>query len=123
MTQGWDINPDNGDYLQQNGRPVNTNSLKLPAYYRLKIKRKSWQYAPDDKYGSDFFKIVKNTNQTPSQCETVGGRALQPIVDDGRALTIEVTTVNTSRHGIGLQTKIVDAEGQVETVTFKSLGV
>lgn len=123
MNIGWDINPDNGDYLQENGRPVNTNSLKLPAYYRLKIRRKNWQYAPDDKYGADFFKIVKNTNQTPSQVETVGARALQPMVDDGRALTIDVTTVQTSRHGISIKTAITDAEGNVNTTTFKSLGV
>lgn len=123
MTEGWDIDPASGDYLQENGRPVNTNSLRLPAYYRLKVKRKQWLYAPDDKYGADFFKIVKNSNQTPSQVETVGGRALQPLVDSGRALTIDVTTDQTSRHGISLKTNIVDAEGNVETVTFTSLGV
>lgn len=123
MNIGWDIDPATGDYLQKDGRPVNTNSLRLPSYYRLKTKRKQWQYAPNDKFGADFFKIVKNSNQTPSQVETVGGRALQPIVDDGRALTIDVTTKQTSRHGISLTTAITDAEGNVETVTFNSLGV
>lgn len=124
MNTGWDIDPASGDYLQENGQPVNTESLKLPAYYRLKTKRKMWMYAPDDKYGSDFFKIQKrSTTQNNSKLETIASRALQPLVDSGRASNIVVTTTQTSRQGVAMECDITDAQGQVQTVTFPGLGV
>lgn len=124
MNTGWNINPDNGDYLQANGQPINTESLTLPAYYRLKTKRKTWLYAPDDKYGSDFFKVFKrSTTQNNTKLESIAGRALQPILDSGRASNIQVTTTTTSRTGVAMQTDITDAQGQVQTVTFTGLGV
>lgn len=124
MNTGWDIDPDHGDYLQENGRPVNTNSLRLPSYYRLKIRRKTWQYAPDDKYGCDFFKVAKrSTTQNNTKLEVIGARALQPIVDSGRASNVQLTTTLTARNGVSLDATITDAQGIVETVSFTSLGV
>lgn len=121
---GWKIDPTNGDYTIQNGQPENVNTLDLPAYYRLKIKRKQWLYAPDDKYGSDFFKILKRTtNQGNGIVESVASRALQPLVDSGRAQTVTVTTTQTARHGVGMKVDIIDAEGNNTTTDFTSLGV
>ena len=50
MNTGWDIDPVTGDYKMVGGAPSNTSSLTLPAYYRLKISRQQWMYAPNDKY-------------------------------------------------------------------------
>lgn len=123
MNKGWKINPVTGDYIMEGGAPVNTESLQLPAYYRLKINRNRWLYAPDNNYGSDLYLIRKNqTTKDASFVESVMARALQPIVSDGRARTIDVTATVRARHAVGLETKIVDAQGKVETLTLKGLG-
>ena len=122
--QGWLINPLTGDYVLNGGAPTQTNSLQLPAYYRLKIKRKKWMYAPSDDYGSDYYTVVKRpASNSNSLLETIGANALQPIVDDGRASSIEVQVVENVRHGSGLQVTITDSSGQVEVQTFKGVGV
>lgn len=123
MNQGWKINPNSGDYIMEGGAPANTESLQLPAYYRLKINRNRWLYAPDNNYGSDLYLIRKNqTTKDASFVESVMARALQPIVNDGRARTIDVTATVRARHAVGLETKIEDAQGKVETLTLKGLG-
>lgn len=121
---GWNINPTSGDYTIENGQPKNVNTLDLPCYYRLKTKRKQWLYAPDDKYGSDFFKILKRTtNQGNGIVESVASRALQPLVDSGRAQSVTVTTTQTARHGVAMKVDIIDAEGNSTSREFSSLGV
>jgi phage gp46-like protein len=120
----WKIDPNSGDYVMTGGAPVDSNSLQIPAYYRLKIERTQWLYAPDNKYGSDLYKLQKNfTTGDAGFIETVMNRALQPIVDDGRAAQIEVTATVRGRHAVGLETKITDAQGNVETLTLKGIGV
>lgn len=122
--QGWNINPTTGDYALEDGAPVETNSLQLPAYYRLKIKRGKWLYAPDNDYGCDFYTVVKRPlDNANTLLENIGAAALQPLITDGRASRIEMTVDAQNRYGVGLQCKIVDASGQVETQTFKGLGL
>lgn len=121
--QSWNINPQTGDYILKDGRPEETNSLSVPAYFRLKIKRTKWLYAPDTKYGADFYTIQKRPADNANQrFESTATKALQPMVDDGRALQISATVTQNSRGGTALDTKIIDATGEVETVTFNSLG-
>lgn len=122
MPQGWDINPVTGDYKVTNGSPVQTNSLLLPSYYRLKVKRQRWLYAPDTDYGSDLFSIVKQVASTPTSLENIALRALRPLVDDGRASSIEVEVTKNVRHSNEMQVKVRDASGQVEVTTFSGLG-
>lgn len=124
MPQSWLIDPKTGDYVLQGGAPKETDSLEVPAYFRLKIPRKGWMYAPDDKFGSDFHTIKKRqTTKDATQIETIAGNALQPIADDGRARSIEVNAIITSRQAVGLQAKIVKANGQLEQLVLPSLGV
>lgn len=121
--QTWNIDPKTGDYVLENGRPQETNSLKVAAYFRLKIKRKKWLYAPDDKYGADFYTIQKRPADNANQrFENTAVKALQPLVDDGRALQIEATVTQNVRSGTALETTIIDATGEVQKVTFNSLG-
>ena len=113
MAQNWNQNPASGDYVMVKGAPEQTDSLTIPAYIRLKTKRLTWLYAPDTSYGSDFHLIKKRrTDQNPTLIENVAASALQPIVDDGRAREISVTTTVATRSGVGLETKIADASGQ-----------
>ena len=122
--QSWNINPTTGDYVMKNGQPEQTNSLNVPAYFRLKVKRKKWLYAPDTKYGSDFYTIQKRPSDSANQrFENTAVKALQPIVDDGRAIQVEATVTQNVRSGTALDTTIIDATGEVETQTFKSLGL
>lgn len=124
MAQNWDLDPKNGDYIMEDGAPKQTDSLRIPAYVRLKTPRTRWLYAPDDRFGSDFYLLQKRqTTRDASQVETVAVNALQPIADDGRARSIEVDAVQVARHGVGLETKIVEASGRLDNLLLPSLGV
>lgn len=124
MSQSWQMDPTKGDYVMDGGSPEQTDSLQVPAYFRLKIKRKTWLYAPDDKYGSDYYTIVKRpANNAAQVLENIGIAALKPLTDDGRANRVEVSADTVSRNGAALTTTITDASGQPETVTFSGLGV
>lgn len=122
--QSWDLDPKKGDYVMTNGAPNETNSLRVPAYFRLKIKRTTWMYAPNAQYGSDFYTLKKlPPNNTGQIIENVAAQALQPLADDGRAKQIEVAAQEISRNGASLSATILDASGREETVTFPGLGV
>ena len=122
--KNWKIDPVKKDYVMSGGSPVETESLTIPAYIRLKVKRTQWLYAPDDNYGSDFYLVQKQqTILAPAGLEAIGSKALQPIVDDGRAKSIDITADQIARHGVSLQTVIVDADSQQEQVKFNQLGV
>lgn len=124
MAQNWEIDPKTGDYVMEGGAPKQTDSLRIPAYVRLKTPRTQWLYAPDERYGSDFYTIKKRqTTRDASQIETVAANALQPIADDGRARSIEVEATQVARHGVGLETKIVEASGRLDNLSLPSLGV
>lgn len=121
--QSWDIDPIKGDYVNDKGSPKQTNSLKVPAYFRLKTKRQQWLYAPDSKFGSDFYTVQKRPAENGNQrLETIGASALQPIVDDGRATQVEVQITQNTRSAAILSAHITDASGNVETQTFSGLG-
>lgn len=117
MAKSWEIDPKTGDYIMEGGSPKETDSLRIPAYIRLKTRRQQWLYAPDTQYGSDFHLVRKRrTTEDASAIESIAARALQPILDDGRADSITVDTTATSRHGVGLQASIVEADGTVENL-------
>lgn len=120
----WNIDPKTGDYVVgADGAPVLTEALTVPAYYRLKIKRTQWLYADDTTLGSDFYLQKKHrTTQNPSLLEAVAARALQPIVDDGRASNIQVTTTVTARNAVGMEIKVTDARGNAQETTVIPIG-
>lgn len=124
MAQNWMIDPVTGDYVQENGAPVETDSLMVPAYFRLKIKRDGWMYAPDANYGSIFNRIKKNpTGGDTSKIENAGAVALQPILDDGRAVSITVETTFAARNSVGLDIKIERQRGVFDQLEIPALGV
>jgi phage gp46-like protein len=124
MAQTWDIDPATGDYKMENGDPVETDSLRVAAYFRLRIPRGSWMYAPDEKYGSDFSNVKKSRASSDTDLfEKIAARALQPIVDDGRASEITVEATVNPRHAVGGQIKIVDTKGTQDQINIPSLGV
>lgn len=119
----WEIDPATGDYIMEGGSPVLTAELTHAAYYRLKVPRKKWLYAPDANYGSDFASFTgKQTTATTSTLEAMAQRALKPIIDDGRATEIDVTALSRSRNGTQLETDITTAQGQTQTLQLDSIG-
>jgi phage gp46-like protein len=120
--QTWQMDPTIGDYVMDSGAPEQTNSLQVPAYFRMKIKRTKWMYAPDKNYGSDFYTIAKRPSENGNQrLEGVAIKALQPLVDDGRAQQVTANVTENTRNGAAMDTVIVDASGQVEQTTFKGI--
>lgn len=121
--KSWNLNPANGDYvLDALGSPEQTDSLLIPAYIRLKAPRTRWLYAPDTEWGSDFYTVRKRHSALDgSLCEQIGSRALKPLIDDGRASKVTLTATVQTRTGIGLETKIADAGGNVSSATFKPI--
>lgn len=123
MAQNWDIDEKTGDYLQVGGAPVETDSLRVPAYIRLKTKRTQWLYAPNENYGSDFYRLQKRqTNRDTSVVENIAARGLQPLLDDGRAQRIDIDFDAVTRNAVGIKTKIVSASGKAEELNLNPLG-
>lgn len=124
MGQNWKINPNTGDYVLDGGKPVQSDSLQEPAYFRLKTKRTQWLYAQNNQFGADFYLLNKRqTTRDATRIETIAANALQPIADDGRASSIEIETKVVNRHSIGLQVTLEKADGQLEELILPSLGV
>lgn len=113
MSQSWDIDPVRKDYILVSGQPKQTDSLTVPSYFRIAVKRTQWLYAPDTDYGSDFYLLQKRRSTSDSsQFENIAAKALQPIVDDGRSSGISVTTQVLTRGGVGMNVQVTDARGQ-----------
>lgn len=125
MAKSWNLNPVSGDYvMRSNGTPEETDSLTVPAYIRLKTGRQKWLYAPDTSYGSELHEIKKrHTSQDPSNLEAVAVRALQPLVDDGRADQIDIEAKTSYRNAAGLQINITDAQGEPQTLNLDRIGI
>lgn len=120
----WVVDPKTGDYLSTNGSPTNSEDLRIPAFYRLKIHRQGWMYAPDPNYGSDYYLLRKRHKPSDARSiETIGSKALQPIIDDGRATDISMTTTLTTRNGTTLETLITDASGVEQELNLNPISV
>lgn len=125
MNESWQIDPGTRDFVQVNGSPVATDSLTNPAFYRLRIPRGGWMYAPDDQYGSDFGTVRKRFNGADiAGLVNIAQQALQPIIDDGRATSVTIipaTTQTGDRSMASFQTDIVDNQGNLETLILPPL--
>lgn len=117
------MDPKTGDYIVENGKPVIDSGLTTAAFIRLKTHRTQWLYAPDNQYGSDFYLVKKrHTNSDAKLLETIANRALQPIIDDGRAADVTNNTDFLSDSASQMKTTIIDAEGNNESLTVKPIG-
>lgn len=119
MAKSWDINPATGDYIMDDqGRPQQTDSLRVPAYFRIKSPRGQWLFAPNPKWGCVIpLRNRKNSIQDQQQLVQEAVSALQPIQDDGRAALINValnTTAQRGRNAAGLEIELLDNQGQIE---------
>lgn len=122
----WKVNPASGDYVMENGAPVPTERLNEPAFYRVAVRRGQWLHAPDSSYGSDFHLVKKRFNgRDVSPLKNIAERAVQPLLDDGRArdIAVEYTNQQTSnRNAASGSIHILDNQGQVTTVVLPPIG-
>lgn len=122
----WAIDPKSGDYVMTDGKPTDSDSLIYPAYYRLRIGRKRWMYAPDDSYGSDLAQLKKRFNgKDLTGVKNVEERALKPMIDDGRALAIDVTydtQQQSERSNVQTSVLITSADGTTEVISLPPIG-
>lgn len=119
------INPHSKDYEvdQNTGKPIEDTGLRTPAFFRLRIPRQRWLYAPDNQYGSDFFDLKKNiTSSFGSRLVDVAARALQQFLDESRATDVEIEIVERSRHGAGLNIRILENPQTDEDIFFIPIG-
>lgn len=122
----WVIDPKTGDYVMQDGKPIPSESLLYPAYYRLKIGRNRWMYAPDANYGSDLANIKKRFNgRDLTGVAATALKAIMPIQEDGRALAVDVqpdTQQQALRNNVALHASITSADGTTETLDLPVVG-
>lgn len=121
--ESWLMDPATRDYSQDGGAPVITRSLKMPMYFRTLAPRKRWLYAPDDNWGSDFHLLhTKNGPNAGPAAQAIERRALQPLIEDGRALDVSVG-VSQQRGGLVVDARAIEANGtETELTGLRPLG-
>lgn len=124
MNESWKLDPATKDYEQEGGSPVIDRSLRMPAYFRIMTPRTRWLYAPNTRYGSDFWAHrAKQSSTEPSQVEGIADRALRPIIEDGRASDIEVEAISSGRQYNQLKATLTDDSGEETDLMLNPIGV
>ncbi len=119
----WDRDPATGDYVVENGKPVNTERLTVPAYIRLKTRRDGWMYAPSSELGSEIATVQKLTTTTQSTLlENLCEQALAPMVNDGRASSVLAETIDGRRGARLLNITIIDRQNEEQSFEFAAIG-
>ena len=119
----WDRDPATGDYVVENGAPVNTDSLRVPAYIRLRAHREGWLYAPSRDFGSAIADVKKlSSTVKDTLLENLHEQALAPLIADGRASTITAETIERARGGRAVRVTIVDRQNKPEDFDFAPIG-
>lgn len=122
--ESWVINPATKDIQVANGVPVKSKSLNTPVYVRYMAHRTQWLYAPNPQWGSDFFLAKeKQISSSPTALTAIGKRALQPILDDGRATEVDVSIAQRNRSATVLATQVTDSTGEVQQPSLVPIGV
>jgi len=117
----WLVDSKTGDYQMLAGNPVQDDSLVTVAYLLLKTPRTKWMYAPDVTYGSDYYSLHIRVKDYSALIEA-GQRALQPLLDSGRAKSVSVDLTNSARGGAELKISIVDNSGNPQVFNFTPVG-
>lgn len=124
MANNLEIDPATGDYVVENGRLIETDDLRVAAYFRLRTRKQLWLYADDDQFGSTFYLMMTRAGfRSPRLLENVARDALAPLIDDGRASTIEVRATDQNLTRTLLEVGIINSEGKPEQFTFAPLQV
>lgn len=110
------INPTTGDYLADTTRPGEwardpANGLMNAAYLRLMTPLGSW--FGDATLGSRLHELAreKDLARVERLAQQYAAAALQPLLADGRAKSIDVRTQRPGNGRLALAIELVDARG------------
>lgn len=113
------INPTTGDYIYTDGSVQldPANGLANAVYLRLMTPLGSWWR--DATLGSRLHELVRQKDlvRVSVLAKQYAQNALQPIIDDGRALKIEVNTEQPHNSRLNLLIEVTSASNEV--FTFK----
>lgn len=114
------INPNTGDYLADAARPGElardpANGLLNAAYLRLMTPLGSW--FGDATLGSRLHELAreKDLARVERLAQQFSRDALQPLLTDGRAKSIDIRTQRPGNGRLALAIELVDARGVVST--------
>lgn len=110
------IDPATGDYVADDTRPGEwardpANGLMTAAYLRLMTPLGSW--FGDTTLGSRLHELAreKDLARVALLARQYAEQALKPLLDDGRALSIDVRTQRPGNGRLALAVELVDARG------------
>lgn len=108
------IDTSTGDYAG-----ISINNLKNAVYLRLTVELGS--YWADPTLGSRLYLLVreKDTAKVRLLAKQYAEQALQPIVDDGRASSIQIIANHPVKGWLTLQINIMQSNNQLDTFTHK----
>lgn len=116
-----------GDYVEDEstGKPTTTEGLGPAIRTRIRAHRGRWMYAPNPEWGSDFYayKKKKSIDFRDGLGESIATKALEPLVNDGRADNIEVETQFSNRGGVAYGVRLLDRKKRVEYTVTTPIGV
>ncbi|EBX3154249.1 hypothetical protein GZD19_004578 [Salmonella enterica subsp. enterica] len=106
------LSPETGDYTG-----IRTSGLENAAYLRLRTPLGSWWAAPS--LGSRLHELEreKDRQRVYVLARQYAQQALLPLVDDGRATSISVTSTRIKSGWLYLHVEIMTASG--EKIAFK----
>jgi len=116
MTAFRTIDPDTGDYVLQDGLFVQDSYLSTPVFLRLFSHRGT--YIDDETYGSRLHELerAKSPESAARLAPSIVLEALQPLIDDGLASSVEVTAETeiraidgSSRRGCAIHVVVYDS--------------
>jgi phage gp46-like protein len=122
----FDRDQTTGDYIEDaQGRPQMTTSLGPAVRARLRAHRTQWLHAPDDQWGSDFYRYRKrrSVDFSDSLGESIAQKALEPLEKDGRIDNLEVVTQFTQRGGVAFAASFLDRQKQQGDSVTTPIGV
>lgn len=110
------INPQTGDYLADTARLGEwtrdpANGLLNAAYLRLMTPLGSW--FGNTTLGSRLYELARDKDlaRVERLAQQYATDALKPLLDDGRALSIDVRTLRPGNGRLALAIELVDARG------------
>lgn len=105
------LNPYTGDYTG-----TRTTGVENAVLLRLKTPLDSWLFSPQ--LGSKLHLLPrKDTEQTRALAEQYAWQALEPLIQDGRAQSVNVAAVRKRAGWLDLTIQVLQADGK--TATFR----